>query len=238
LESKLPSQTLPEALNTPGWVWTSGGSGNYYSPWTSQTATTHDGVSAASTTLGSCYDTSYISTTVTGPGKICFWYRVDNQVYTFPVYIAAAGNLYLSIDAGQPNWFQQSQGVWYRATNTVPAGQHTLRWNFYRADAWSPGSIPSAYVNSWAYLDEVTFVPDASPPLSIVMTNGTLGYSNNCFGFAIVGPAGSNAVIAASSDLQSWKALATNSLGAGTAYFADSEATNFPTRFYRVLLQP
>ena len=44
-------------------------------------------------------------------------------------------------------------------------------------------------------------------------------------------------VIEASTNLVSWSALATNTLGDGPLYFSDPGTTNFPWRFYRARLQ-
>ena len=53
------------------------------------------------------------------------------------------------------------------------------------------------------------------------------------FGFNVIGPSGSNVVIQASTDLQTWIPLQTNLLGSGPLYFSDPQWTNYPERFYR-----
>jgi hypothetical protein len=58
------------------------------------------------------------------------------------------------------------------------------------------------------------------------------------FSFQVAGPAGSNFVVEASSDLNSWAPLFTNNFpggGGGTVSYTDR--TNLPCRFYRARLQ-
>jgi hypothetical protein len=78
----------------------------------------------------------------------------------------------------------------------------------------------------------------AQPPLVVVTTNGTFGFKNQQFQFMLTGPAGSNAVISASPDLQTWTPLLTNPLVGGSLIFTDLLATNFPQRYYRATLAP
>jgi uncharacterized delta-60 repeat protein len=75
------------------------------------------------------------------------------------------------------------------------------------------------------------------PPLVFVTTNGTFGFKNQQFRFTLTGPAGSNVVISASTDLQTWTPLATNPLTLGSLIFTDILATNFTQRFYRANLE-
>jgi len=63
------------------------------------------------------------------------------------------------------------------------------------------------------------------------------GLANQQFHFTLTGPAGSNAVIAASTNLLNWTPLVTNPLTLGSLSFTDAVSTNFPRRFYRATLQ-
>jgi hypothetical protein len=60
------------------------------------------------------------------------------------------------------------------------------------------------------------------------------------FQFTLGGPAGSNAVIYANTNpgAGTWVPLATNRLRVGSAIFTDTQATNYPVRFYRATLTP
>jgi hypothetical protein len=75
------------------------------------------------------------------------------------------------------------------------------------------------------------------PPLAI-STGAGVGFTNGVFGFDVSGPSGSNVIIQASTDLQTWIPLQTNLLGSGPLYFSDSQSTTNVQRFYRALLMP
>ena len=61
-----------------------------------------------------------------------------------------------------------------------------------------------------------------------------LGVSSNKFQFTISWATNTSVVVQASSNLQSWTPLITNTLTSGTNYFTDYGYTNSPQRFYRV----
>jgi DNA-binding beta-propeller fold protein YncE len=75
-------------------------------------------------------------------------------------------------------------------------------------------------------------------PLAISTTGAAFGFTNGVFGFNLIGPSGSNVVIQASTDLQTWIPLQTNLLGSGPLYFLDSQSTTNVQRFYRAQLLP
>jgi hypothetical protein len=58
------------------------------------------------------------------------------------------------------------------------------------------------------------------------------------FGFDVSGPSGSNVVIQANTDLQTWIPLQTNLLGSGPFYFSDAQSPANRQRFYRAQLLP
>ncbi|MGO8696666.1 MAG: beta strand repeat-containing protein [Limisphaerales bacterium] len=80
----------------------------------------------------------------------------------------------------------------------------------------------------------------SGPPayLAIITTNSMFGFTNGAFGFDVSGPSGSNVVIQASTNLQTWIPLQTNLLGSGLLYFSDSQSHTNRARFYRVQLLP
>jgi hypothetical protein len=81
----------------------------------------------------------------------------------------------------------------------------------------------------------ITAVPT---PVAIVTTNAAFGFTDGVFGFDVSGPSGSNVVIQASTDLQTWIPLQTNLLGSGPLYFSDPHSTTNVQRFYRAQLSP
>jgi hypothetical protein len=60
------------------------------------------------------------------------------------------------------------------------------------------------------------------------------------FQFTLSGPAGSNGVIYATTNpaAGTWAPLTTNPMHLGSAIFTDTQATNYPVRYYRALLTP
>jgi hypothetical protein len=84
---------------------------------------------------------------------------------------------------------------------------------------------------------EIIIIAVPPPPFAIT-TGATFGFTNGAFGFDVTGPAGSNVVIQASTDLQTWIPLQTNLLGSGPLYFSDSQSPTNVHRFYRAKLLP
>jgi hypothetical protein len=81
----------------------------------------------------------------------------------------------------------------------------------------------------------ITAVPT---PLVISTTGAAFGFTNGVFGFNLIGPSGSNVVIQASADLQTWIPLQTNLLGSGPLHFSDAQSTTNVRCFYRAQLSP
>ncbi len=77
----------------------------------------------------------------------------------------------------------------------------------------------------------------AVPTPVAITTGAAFGFTNGVFGFNVIGPSGSNVVIQASTDLQTWIPLQTNLLGSGPFQFSDTNAPANVQRFYRVGLQ-
>ena len=78
----------------------------------------------------------------------------------------------------------------------------------------------------------------AVPTPLVITTHAAFGFTNGVFGFNVIGPSGSNVVIQASTDLQTWIPLQTNLLGSGPLYFSDAQSPANPRRFYRAQLSP
>jgi len=76
-------------------------------------------------------------------------------------------------------------------------------------------------------------------PTPVAITPGAaFGLTNGAFSFDVIGPSGSNLVIQASTDLQTWIPLQTNLLGSGPLNFSDTNAPANVRRFYRAQLSP
>jgi hypothetical protein len=224
-----PSPTLGIALDAPLLAWKTSGSGGI---WEAQTANTHDGVDAAQSTLDSPYASAWLATTVTGPGTLTFYWKVDNQYYPYPVMLISQGLLGVSVDGQLRDTLgYTTAGFWVQAQYAIAPGQHTVRWSFYRAD-FTP---PYAYLRSFVGVDQVVFTPDApTPPPAIAVNDGRLGVSSNGFGFSLSGSAGQVVIVEGSANLVNWYPLQTNILGSNSLYFGDLDWTYYSARFYRV----
>jgi len=65
----------------------------------------------------------------------------------------------------------------------------------------------------------------------------SVGFSNGMFQMQLLGSAGSNYVLQASTNLYNWTPLVTNAAATNLLYFLDPHSSNYPSRFYRVLQQ-
>ena len=74
-------------------------------------------------------------------------------------------------------------------------------------------------------------------PLSQVVQVLSSGMTTNGFNIQLSGPAGSNYVIMASSDLTNWTPISTNAAPTGTVDFTDTTATTRSYRYYRAVTQ-
>jgi tRNA threonylcarbamoyladenosine modification (KEOPS) complex Pcc1 subunit len=143
-----PMDQTAAALNASHLTWTSGGDGT----WFGQATTTHDSVSAAQS--GGIVDNllgaqeTHLSTMVTGPGMLTFWWKVSSEErFDFLRFtldgIQQAGAPEIS---GEVDWRQQ--------TIAVPEGSHTLSWTYSKDEA------PRSNVGTDAgWVDEVVFTP-------------------------------------------------------------------------------
>ncbi|MBJ6725342.1 carboxypeptidase regulatory-like domain-containing protein [Geomesophilobacter sediminis] len=156
-----------ETATAAGWVvntetsdltFTSGGDVS----WFVQPDVTRDGIAWQSGAVTSG-QSSWLETTVTGPGALRFWWRIDSGYYD--------GSLSLTIDGTiTTTWsnttFNNTTG-WRPQSVLVPAGSHTLRWTF----------TPQSYTVPWesAFLDQVSFQAGANPDVSAPTTTAAPG---------------------------------------------------------------
>jgi hypothetical protein len=79
---------------------------------------------------------------------------------------------------------------------------------------------------------------EVQQPCPVAVSLGNVGVVLNQFEFDIAGGSNQVVVVEASTNLVSWTALATNTLGVAPLHFIDPDWTNFQQRFYRVRLAP
>ncbi len=137
---------LADALDGAGLTWSTGGDAN----WFSQTSVTHDTVDAAQSGAIGDDESSWIETTVTGPGNLSFWWRVDSDDQN--------GHDYLELSIAGNNWDEISgDSGWNYYEVHLDSGPQTVRWTYWKDSSDSAGADAG-------YLDEVNFTPD-SPPI-------------------------------------------------------------------------
>ena len=141
---------LAEALDDT-LTWTTGGD----APWIGQTSILHDGVDAGMSGPILSDQTSWIETTVSGPGQLAFWWKISaNDTDTLELSIDGSGQPFTSI-GGQVDWQQ--------VVLAIPAGSHTLRVSFNRPFySFDPSGLEAGFV------DQVTYIPiDPNDPYAV-----------------------------------------------------------------------
>jgi hypothetical protein len=102
---------------------------------------------------------------------------------------------------------------------------------------YAGGDFTIAGTNASAYA-ALANLAGAPVSVAIITTNAAFGFTDGVFGFDVAGPSGSNVVIQASTDLQTWIPLQTNLLATGLFYFSDAQSPANVKRFYRARLSP
>jgi hypothetical protein len=134
-------------------TYTFGGDAN----WFNQTVVSHDGVDAYQSGAITNSQSSWMETTVTGPGAIRFWWKVSSEACCDPLRFSIDGSVQTDI-RGDVDW--QSQAF------AVPSGTHTLRW------AYSTDSVFLSGSNA-GWVDQITFTQGDGFDLTAPITSAT-----------------------------------------------------------------
>jgi len=119
--TSLPNNTAPFSS------YTNAGSAS----WTGQNASPFDTQNAAQSGDISFNQTSYFSTTVTGPMTLSYYWKVSSQPSAdYLKFYDGATTVYST--SGEVDWAQK--------TYSVPTGSHTLKWEYSKDVAWSKAS--------------------------------------------------------------------------------------------------
>jgi hypothetical protein len=208
-----PANTsLGEAVDAPQFTWFTGGG----APWIAQTNVTADNTDAAESGGVSGFQTSWIETTVQGPGIISFQWKIAATNFDY---------LEFYIDGQYQNYIDGESG-WWGESYRVPGGSpKTLRWEYF-ADNSTPGNT------NRAWLDDVFFTPIGPVELLTVSNNNgglRLRFQSND-GFEHV------VQYRDSYQTGNWFFF-TNFIGNGSILEFVQPPTNVPARFFRVVTQ-
>ncbi len=107
--------------------------------WVAQTTTSHAGGSAAASGTISDLSSTYLQTTVTGPGVFKFWWKVSSEAdYDF---------LTFSIDGVNQSGRISGEVDWTQKSFDIAAGTHVLRWT-YAKDDYTQSGADKGYVDT------------------------------------------------------------------------------------------
>jgi hypothetical protein len=206
--SSVSGQTLGQALNATNLTWTT----PFPNQWgfTTIPSQTHDGGSAARSGNPPPSQSSILQTTVTGPGKITFWWNVSDF---------ASGNLSFTVNGlEQTNFFQW--GTWRQETIFFSSGSQTLRWIFTGSGV---GYVDEVNYSAGSFSPEMTYQPLSQsqvPGLDtmiVTVAQGTppLSYQWQFNGTTIAGATNSFVVITNTqqTNLGNYQVVVTNSAG-------------------------
>jgi len=141
-----------QLLGDPGTIWNSGGD----VPWFGQAIVTHAGHAVAQSGAIGNYDESLLQTTVVGPGRLEFWWKVSSET----------NGDWLEFDVtGQTNRVS-GEVDWQPEIANVPPGTQTLTWRYYKNGATSRGLDAG-------WLDQVSFQPQPWVLSLPIQTNRT-----------------------------------------------------------------
>ena len=128
---------LPMSFEAEGFAVNTSGAAE----WFPQDDTTHDGIDAAESGDITNNETTTMSVQVTGPGQGSFWWRVSSESgWDFLRYY---------IDASEQDAISGTRD-WARVTFSVPAGTHTLRWEYSKDSSVTRGT-DNGFVDEFSF---------------------------------------------------------------------------------------
>jgi hypothetical protein len=136
--------SIAEAVNTTNLLWSTGGDAQ----WAGMAiASAYDGTNAAQSGAIGDLQSSWVQTTVTGPGTLSFWWRVSSEEDCD----------YLDFDTdGETRYWISGETEWQQRTIRLTAGQHTVQWTYWKDESISVGQDAG-------WLDQVVWSPDVQP---------------------------------------------------------------------------
>jgi subtilisin-like proprotein convertase family protein len=222
------SDGLAAAVDAPGQTFvTTGAIG-----WAPQTLYSHDGQDAArSGTIGDLSQ-SVMTTEVEGPVKGSFYWGISSEA-TYDFLRFYIDDVEQSAISGEVGWTLRNF--------TLPAGTHTLKWAYIKDDFVRSG-LDAGFVDQLNFIhdadgdgyfadEETYFGTSDSDANSKPKTTVSLSPTGVSLEFPSI--SGKSYRVEYSDDLILWTPVTVTATGTTTIY-QDSDAINFPRRFYRV----
>jgi len=191
--------TLAESLDHPSLTWETGGD----AAWKPQSWYVYFGGSAAQSGAIGDGQSTWLQTTVTGPGDLSFTWKVSSDSYFDWVDFL--------ID-GTPLGSRSGEGAWAQGQYPIAAGSHTLRWVYWKNSAFYSGADA-------AWLDKVEFTPTALPTLAVTSPAGGESWaagSAHSITWTTTGPVANVRLEYSTNGGAGWTAIAASITNAGT----------------------
>jgi parallel beta-helix repeat protein len=143
-------------------------------PWFNQTTVSYDGIGAYQSGAISNSQSSWMETTVTGPGAVRFWWKVSSEPCCDRLSFTIDG-LYQADIRGETDW--QSKAF------TIADGGHTLRWAYstdsYGLSGSNAGWVDQIILEQGNNIDTVPPVTTASPSGGLFVSNPSVSLTCN-----------------------------------------------------------
>lgn len=198
----IPNISLGSALDNTNLAWATGGN----VPFAAQTASFYYGGSAAQTGKIGDNQSTYLSTNITGPGTLSFYWNVSSEkdYDFFTVYLD-----------GVVRYRWSGNGSWTKSTLTIPAGPHTVKWEYVKDEYVSSGQDAG-------WVDYVSFIPGACT-YTLYPTSSSVTASSSSRTITVY-PSASDCPWTANSNA-SWITIISGTSGTGTgavSYYVDA----------------
>lgn len=137
----LPTGDLADACDATQYLWTTSGD----EEWFFQSATTHDGIDAARSGPIGTDGSSQMELSVTGPGTLTFWWKVDSETFADVLSVYTPGSGDSDSVSGNVGWTQ--------VTLDIAPGPQTVVWTYSKDSSGSSGEDAG-------WVDQVYFAAD------------------------------------------------------------------------------
>ncbi|MBQ9430190.1 MAG: SUMF1/EgtB/PvdO family nonheme iron enzyme [Kiritimatiellae bacterium] len=145
--AQMPQLALSEALDNEFLEFST--SGDF--PWYAQTAKSYDGVDAACCSMYSVSKCGQIETTVTGPGRLSFWWYISGKSHFDSLEFSVDGDNPLD-----PNYATGMFSDFEQRTFSISAGTHKIKWECKSTDSSYQSGLVSAYLDKVSWAPKVT----------------------------------------------------------------------------------